>query len=275
MRPKCGGWQRQWWGAVRDALHLIRVTLRDLRTGDFSFGHRDIWPLGMMRVREGLALVRTSDGRRWLWLTTRKRLYSRGVSIGVRRDLKVFVEGDPARDLAAIPPAKIPLVVRRLEPDDDLSFIDDDPGLDPRAAQIRADQRWLMTGDLPTPWVGIGPDGAVCFMTFLLTARDNEVIRARWGDLLPELQPDEALFEGPYAGEAIRGLGMMKDVLRQVLLAAQDDGVRYVSGFIGDANVPSLKVAEFGGFDPYLKREESWFLFRRRIRFIPFTNATE
>jgi hypothetical protein len=46
-------------------------------------------------------------------------------------------------------------------------------------------------------------------------------------------------------------------------------------GFIGEANVASLKVAEYGGFDPFMKREESWFLFRRRIRFVPFENATE
>ena len=58
-------------------------------------------------------------------------------------------------------------------------------------------------------------------------------------------------------------------------MAAQASGVRYVLGFIGEANVPSLKVAEFGGFDPYLKREESWFLFRRRIRFLPFANVTQ
>jgi hypothetical protein len=229
----------------------------------------------MMRVREGLELVRSSQGRSWLWLTVRKRLYSRGVSIGVRRDLSVYVAGDPAHDLAAVPPAKIPLVVRLLQPDDDLSFIDDVPGLDPRSAQMRMDQRWLMSGDLPTPWVAVGPDGAVCFMTFLLTARDNAVIRARWGELLPELQPDEAVFEGPYAGEGARGLGMMKDACRQVLVEARDSGVRYVLGFIGEANVPSLKVAEFGGFDPYLKREESWFLFRRRIRFLPLANATK
>ena len=69
-------------------------------------------------------------------------------------------------------------------------------------------------------------------MTFLLTARDNAAIRARWGGLLPELQPDEALFEGPYAGENVRGLGMMKDVLGQVVVVAPDAGVRYVSGFI-------------------------------------------
>ena len=228
----------------------------------------------MMRVREGLGLIASSEGRGWLSFTLRKRLYSRVVSIGVRRDLDEYVAGDPARDLDAVPPAKIPIEVRRLRPDDDLSFIADVPGLDPRLAQMRADQRWLLTGDLPAPWVAIDSDGAVCFMSFLLRASDNAAIRARWGDLLPELQPDEAAVEGPYAGDNMRGLGMMKDVLRQVLLAERDDGVRYVLGFIGDANAASLAVAEYGGFDPYLKREERWFLFRRRIRFLPYEDAT-
>ena len=61
----------------------------------------------------------------------------------------------------------------------------------------------------------------------------------------------------PNAGESARGLGMMKDACRQVLVAVQDSGVRYVSGFIGEENVPSLKVAEFGGFEslPQARRD--------------------
>jgi hypothetical protein len=231
----------------------------------------------MMRVREGLELIRficSSNGLIWLSLTARRRLHSRVVSIGVRRDLNVYVAGDPAHDLAAVPPAKIPLEVRPLRSDDDLSFIADVPGLDPRERQMRVDQRWLMSGDLPTPWVAVGPDGAVCFMVFLLTARDNAVIRARWGDLLPQLQPGEALIEGPFAGESARGLGIMKAACRQILEGERDNGVRYVLGFIGEGNLASLKVAEYGGFDPFLKREEGWFLFRRRIRFLPLADAT-
>jgi hypothetical protein len=229
----------------------------------------------MKRVRVGLELARSNQGRQWLWLTARKRLSSRVVSIGVRRDLSVHVEGQIGRDLAVVPPAKIPLVVRQLRPEDDLSFIDDVPGLDPRSAQMRADQRWLMSGDLPAPWVAVDPDGAVCFMTFLLTARDNAVIQARWGGLLPQLQPDEVLIEGPFAGESARGLGIMKEVAGRLLQVAVASGARYVMGFIGERNVATLKVVELGGLAPFVKREESWFLFRRRIRFVPFENATE
>ena len=221
----------------------------------------------MMRVREGLELIRSSDGRRWLWWTARQRLYSRRVSIGVRRDMSVpFIE---------LPPAKIPLVVRQLGPDDDLSFIAAVPGLAPQMAQLRAGQRWLLSGDLPAPWVAVDPDGTVRYMQWLLTARHNAAIRAVWGGLLPELQPDEALFEVPYTAESDRRLGIMQEAAKQILEWARDSGVRYTIGFIAEGNVASLGVAEKGAFVPFIKREESWFLFRQRIRFLPLANATK
>ena len=150
----------------------------------------------VMQVREGLELIRSSHGRRWLWWTARQRLYSRRVSIGVRRDMSVSF---------TVPPPKIPLVVRQLRPDDDRSFIADVPGLAPQEAQEHAVQRWLLSADLPACWVAVDPDGTVCSMTWLITARDNALVRAWWKGLLPELQPDEALFESPTRRRAIAG----------------------------------------------------------------------
>ena len=40
-----------------------------------------------MRVREGLELVRSSQGRRWLWRTARQRIHSRRIVICLRRDM--------------------------------------------------------------------------------------------------------------------------------------------------------------------------------------------
>ena len=65
--------------------------------------------------------------------TLRQRFKSRRIAIGVRRDLQVDVP---------VSPPKIPLVVRHLRPDDDLSFIADDPGLSPRAASERLSLRY-------------------------------------------------------------------------------------------------------------------------------------
>jgi GNAT superfamily N-acetyltransferase len=219
------------------------------------------------RAREGLELIRSSHGRRWLWRTALQRFYSRRVAIGIHRDLSVPF---------AVPPAKIPLVVRQLRPDDDLSFIAAVPGLAPRAAEERAAQRWLLSAGLPNCWVAVDPDGTVCFMTWLFTARDNALIRARWGGLFPELQPDEALFEGVCTADSHRGLGIMPDAgTRVVERAAHDLGVLYVMGFIGAENVASLKAGEKAGWVPFAKREESWLLFRRRICFLPLSERDE
>jgi hypothetical protein len=216
----------------------------------------------MMRVREVLDVIRSRQGLRWLRQTLRLRLHSSRIGIGVRRDLLEHIP---------IPPPKIPLVVRQLEPDDDLSFIADEPGLSPRSAAERTVQRWLLASNLPPPAVAIDGDGKVCFMAWMLTAEDNDLIRARWGEMLPQLKPGEAVIEGPFTAESHRGLGVMH-AYDAILTSARESGLRYVMGFIGEANVAQLKVAEVGGFIPFVKREESWFLFRRRIRFLPLSD---
>jgi RimJ/RimL family protein N-acetyltransferase len=170
-----------------------------------------------------------------------------------------------------VPRAKIPIVVRQLAPDDDLSFLAEAPELDPELAQFRADERWLLTGDLPTPWVAVDPEGKVCLMTFLLTSRDNDAIQARWGAMLPVLQPDEVLLEGSYTPEKYRGMGILPEAGTRVVEQARDDGARYGMTFIADWNAASLRAGEKAGWIPFTKREESWFLFRRRIRFLPLT----
>jgi hypothetical protein len=225
----------------------------------------------MIRVREALELIRSSHGRRWFWQTALQRVHSRRVSIALHRDMNLPF---------AHAPAKIPLVVRQLRPDDDLSCVAEVPGLDRRESEQRRDQRWLLDGvsrgDIPAPWVAIDPDGKVCFMTWLLTAPDNARVQAWWRGWLPELEPDEALFEGPYTAASHRGLKIMLDAGNQVVEAAKRDyGIRWVVGIIGEENVPSLKVAEQGAFLPFAKREERWFLFRRRIRFLPLSEGDE
>lgn len=199
-----------------------------------------------------------------MWRTARERVYSRRVSMGIRRDMRAPFP---------VPKAKIPLVVRQLQPGDDLTLIADLPGLAPQLAQQRADQRWLLSCDLPTPWVAIDPDGTVCFMTWVLTARHNTAIQTRWGKLLPVLKPDEALFAGAYTADSHRGLGIMPDAGTRIVEHACD--ARYGMGFIAEWNAASLKAGAKAGWIPFVKREESWFLFRRRIRFLPLSEHEE
>lgn len=223
----------------------------------------------MKQFRENLVLLfdllRTRRGREWLRRAVRKRFYSTTVSIGIRDDLSVPF---PA------PPAKIPLVVRKLQPDDDLSLVADVPGLTPEVARHRADQRWLLNSDLPPPWVAIDPDGAVCFIAYLFTAEDNPRMQALWGPLAPVLQPGEALVEGIFTSERHRGLGVFMDAGTKILDQARAMGMRTAVGVAGEKNLGTFKVAERAGWTRQFRRVERWRLFRQSVSFEPLEGSS-
>ncbi|EJZ06974.1 N-acetyltransferase GCN5 [Mycolicibacterium vaccae ATCC 25954] len=223
----------------------------------------------MKRLRDNVALLiellRSPRGRRWLWRTARKRFHSTTVSIGISDDLSVPFNA---------PPAKIPLVVRKLQPGDDLSLVADDPDLPPEVARHRADQRWLLDSDLPAPWVAIDPEGAVCFIAYLFTAEDNPRMQALWGPLAPVLKPGESMVEGIFTSERHRGLGVFMDAGTKILDEARKLGMRSAIGVAGEKNLGTFKVAERAGWTRQFKRVESWRLFRQSVTFEPLEGAS-
>lgn len=218
----------------------------------------------LQRLRESLALLRGGDARR-LWRAVRVRVFSRRVAFGLRRDVRLpFVA----------PAAKLSVIVRPLRPDDDLSCTDAAPGLAQEVAWGRLNQRRLLDAKLPTCWIAAEPNGKVCYMQWLVGARENNRVQARWGGLFPVLAPNEALLEGAYTAETHRGQGIMAQAMAMIAAAARDLGADYVITFVDQTNVASLKGCAKAGFAPYIERRESWVLFRRRIRFLPLQNVT-
>ena len=216
------------------------------------------------RIREALALLGDRSGRRRLWHSLRVRLFSRSLAFGLRRDLSVPFSA---------PSAKIPLVVRPLGPEDNLSFLNPDPGIPDESANQRLTQRMLLAANMPTCWVAADAAGSICYLQWLIEGRDNARVQGRWGDLFPVLTANEALLEGAYTAESHRGQGVMAHAMATIAVAGQAAGVQYVITFVDHANVASLKGCEKAGFAPYVRRRESWFLFRRRIQFLPLQDS--
>ena len=214
------------------------------------------------KVNDGLRLMRSGTGRRRVLEGIRLRLYWRAEAVGLRRDLSVPF---------AAPAAKIPVTVRPLRPDDDLSFIADVPELPAEAAWQRSYQRLTLSADIPTCWIAVDSDGTACYMQCAHAPRDNARIQAWCRGLLPELRPDEALMEGAYTAESHRGKGIMAHAMAVIAEQARDFGAQKVITFVGKDNIASLKGCERAGFAPYSDRRESWTLFRRRVRFLPLT----
>ena len=216
------------------------------------------------RAAHVLALVRQGHGAEAV-RAARRRLHSRLLSYGLRRDLTVPF---------AAPPAKMELTVRPLAPQDDLSFLDIDPGLPSDVTVARLDQRRLVAAQLPTCWVAVGSDGKIVYMQWLIGPKDNHRIRAQWGSLFPRLGPDEALLEGAYTVESARGQGVMAHAMARIAEAAAHMGTRWVITFVADHNVASLKGCKKAGFSPYVERRQSWLLFRRNVVFEPLPEGT-
>ena len=211
------------------------------------------------RVRDLLRLFFTGHAQR-VWHAVRERLYSNGGSLGLRRDLAVPF---PA------PAAKLPIQVRPLAPEDDLSFLDvDQPGLAADQVFARLGQRRILQSGLATCYVAIGPEGKPCYMQWLIPSSENDRVRTFFGNLYPQLGPDEVLLEGAYTPEAHRGQGIMASAMAQIAQQAAHSGARWAITFVDEGNTPSLKGCERAGFAPYLRRVEMYRAFYRVIAFV-------
>jgi GNAT superfamily N-acetyltransferase len=200
-----------------------------------------------------------------MWRAVTYRLYSNSASVGLRRDLQ-------APCLA--PAAKRPFQVRPLTPDDELAWLDvREPGLSDEQVYARLGQARLLGSGIRTCHVAVEPDGKACYMQWLILSNQNDQVRAFFGNLYPRLAPDEALLEGAYTPEAYRGQGIMAAAMAQIAERAGQFGARWVVTFVDEGNAASLKGCVRAGFVPYLRRQERFRLFRRRVSFTPVSAA--
>lgn len=196
-----------------------------------------------------------------VWRAFWHRLYSNHTSIGFRRDLTV---------LFAAPLAFQPLDVRALERGDDLSCLEaETPGLTDVQVFERLTQRRIVESGLRTCYIAVGSDGMPCYMQWLILASSNELVRTTFGNLYPRLESDEALLEGAYTPEAYRGKGIMASAMARIAERAADSGVRWVITFVDESYAPAQKGCARAGFRPYVRRVETYRLFRRYVAFLP------
>jgi GNAT superfamily N-acetyltransferase len=195
-----------------------------------------------------------------VWWALSYRVYSNSSSTGLRRDLAV----------AFTPPAaKIPLTVRPLSASDDLSFLEQTPGISSDEAFWRLTQRRLLRSGLQTCYVAVVPDGKPCYMQWVVPASEDQRLKEIAGNLYPLLQSAEALLEGAFTPEAHRGLGIMGAAMALVAERAADHGARWVITFVDEHNAASFKGCVRAGFSPYLRRPERFRLFHRSVSFEP------
>ena len=105
---------------------------------------------------------------------------------------------------------------------------------------------------LPMLWVGVNPDGEVCYTEGLADHRDNDLI-AKWFPRCPLPQPGELLIEGSYVPPQHRNKGVFTGALLRLANRAADLGYRRIVCHIPGDNHASIKAHLKAGFTPYEK----------------------
>ena len=162
---------------------------------------------------------------------------------GLNRDLGVPIVN---------PAAKIPIIVRRLEPRDVAALLSYDAAA--ASAQEKgevAGRRNFLAKGAQNGFVAIDQrNGAPCYVQWLFGARDNAFVSQLKG--FPVLAPHQALLENAYTPPAYRGFGIMSAAMALIAERAADIGARHVLTFVGLDNIASLKGCQRAGFNPLL-----------------------
>ena len=213
------------------------------------------------------AVARRVGVRRVIDVATKRQPYrSEWVALGLRRDLTVPF---PA------PAAKIPLTVRPLELRDYAALFDPD-----NSAQLgdewalRKNRGQLAAQGVGQPFVAVTESDDPCYVQWLLSPADNELLRTHFKGIFPRLAPDEALLEGAYTPAHYRGKGIMPAAMARIAELGAALGARWVVTFVSADNIPSLKGCDRAGFTPYVRRVERWNGLRRTVTFTPLNEET-
>jgi RimJ/RimL family protein N-acetyltransferase len=183
---------------------------------------------------------------------------------GLNRDLAVPI---------ANPAAKIPILVRRLEPRDVAALLSYDAAAasaqekGQEKAEVAVRRNFLAKG-AQNGFVAIDQrNGAPCYVQWLFGARDNAFVSQLKG--FPVLAPHQALLENAYTPPAYRGFGIMSAAMALIAERGAEIGARHVLTFVGLDNIASLKGCQRAGFNPLILHRSVRFGFGtiRRDRF--------
>ena len=97
-----------------------------------------------------------------------------------------------------------------------------EPGIDPDGVHLRLSRLQLLHAKFGSCYVAQTEDGSPCYMQWLFGVKDNAQLQRYFSGMFPILKPGEALLEGAYTLEKVRGLGVMAAAMAQIAEKAGD-----------------------------------------------------
>lgn len=183
---------------------------------------------------------------RFFWQIFKKKIYSTEMAFGFKLNLEQGVK---------LRKALIPINIRLSQKEDDIYFLDNKTtGLIER---------------LKTCYIATNKEGIPCFRCWLIDHSQNNKLRQFWGNTFPPLNHDELLIENVFTNPKFRGLGIFPAVLGLVSEEGKKLGAKYTISFGEVSNKNTTRSMAYAGFKPYIYRKVDWFLFRKKVTFLP------
>lgn len=184
------------------------------------------------------------------WEIIKNRFYSTNSNMYlVKRDLTINMKG-------AVPKAKIDITIREGKQEDYKYF------------RTTPEDELFIKANMNTCYVAVTKDNIPCFREWLIEPSQNKKIKKFFADNIPQLKPDECLFERAYAVKEYRGLNLYPEVNYLLGKKALNLGYKWAIGTIATNNILSLKAALGVETKPYKLQVVKWRFFMKRIVYI-------
>jgi RimJ/RimL family protein N-acetyltransferase len=173
-------------------------------------------------------------------LQLKRQLYSRGTFLGLEK----YLELDGIR---------IPCGVEytlSLASDDDMNEILERAKHESRqSAHELVQRKWFYDAGFRNCYVARAVDtGEPCYIQWMISLADGEVLARRFAKRFPKLEEHEVLLENAYTFEKYRGKRLMPSVELRLAEVAREKGFKRMITYVLDDNVASLKGCERAGF---------------------------
>ncbi len=103
--------------------------------------------------------------------------------------------------------------------------------------------------------------GELCFLQFMVSLPQYQLIAADFRHRLPPISEDEVWLENSYTFRKFRGKKVMSSVLVDLGEVAKQQGIRRMVTYIREDNIPSIKGCERAGFKVFGSAVERKLLF--------------
>ena len=182
-----------------------------------------------------------------------RQIYSRDILVGLEKDLDTNSVQVPSR---------VEYSLRQASQEDMEEVLSKAKAESKESAHELIERKWFYESGFRDCYVARTTDaGELCFIAWLVSANDDNLVNQGFGSRLPALKRDELLLENCYTFEKYRGNSIMPSVLVELSQLARTKGFKRMITYARQDNMASLRVFEKLGFRKFEEIPELKLLF--------------